>query len=230
MAPVREAVVVVLLAVLIAVAAAPLARRQSFRISRVRPVMSHVDGGYYRVHPAYGQPDAAADFLATIHARCIALMEHMRAKYLRAGPEVAARFPERAAITRRLLDNYDPDALMENAPHNPAGDTAYSIDKGRVLAVCLRERNAREIGAPDAYDLHDVQTVFFVVVHELAHLGTAEFGHPPPFWSCFRLLLAESAEAGVVPEWPDYERAPVRYCGITIDYSPLFDPAVAMPV
>lgn len=228
-----EAVIAVLLVVLIAVTGAPLARerwrRKRFRISNTQAIESRVDGGYYRVHTAYSRPDAAADFLALIHGRCIDLMEHMRAKYLRAGPKQLAIFPERAAITRRILDNYDPDALMESAPHNPDGDTSYSIDKGRVIAVCLRERHAHEIGAPDVYDLHDVQTVLFVVMHELAHLGTVEFGHPPQFWNCFRLLLAEAVEAGVVPSWPDYARAPVRYCGISVDYSPLFDPAVVVP-
>jgi hypothetical protein len=226
-----EASAIVLLVVLIAVTGAPLGRStwraQSFRVSRARPIESRVDGALYRVHTGYQQPKAAADLLAAIHGKCIDLMWHLRARYIRS--PLGAQFPDRAAITRRLLDNYDPDALTESSPHNPDGDTSFSLDKGKLLAICLRERHAIEIGDPSKYDLHDVMTVMFVVVHELAHLGTREFGHPPAFWGCFKFLLAEAVDAGVVAAWPDYNRHPVRYCGVTIDYSPVSDAGVAMP-
>ena len=226
-----EAIVIVLLVVVIVVTGTPLVKNtwkaQTFRVSSARLVESRIDGARYRVHTGYRRPIAAADFLAVIHGQCVDIMEHMRTKYLRTA--IGSEFPERANITQRLLDNYDPDTLTESAPHNPEGDTSYSLDKGKLLAICIRERHAEEIGEPVEYDLHDVTTVMFVVTHELAHLGTLEFGHPPKFWSCFKLLLLEAIEAGIVPTWPDYDQFPARYCGISIDYSPINDASVLLP-
>lgn len=228
------ALVVVLAILAIAVGGPALHERltrQRFAVERARPVRAAADGEQYKVHTTYRAHHAAANLLANVHGRVIDIIRHMRAKYVRGN--MGAQFPYRQKIAQRLLENYDPDSLTESAPHNPDGDTAFSQDKGRVLAICLREKHAHESGDPEAYDLHDLTTVMFVTVHELAHLGTAEFGHPPKFWSCFKLLLLEAEECGAVPErsgrWPNYFARPVRYCGTTIDYTPVLDPEVVLP-
>lgn len=227
-APWADAVIVALLVLAIAVVAAPMLRARAwlsrFHVSHTHHVRSGLDGAHYKVHLEYAAPEAAADLLAVVHNMSIDLMEHLRAKYVRAG-----RPGERAAITRRLIANYDPDGLAESSPHNAEGDTSFTLNKGRVLAVCLRERHAHESGDPRVHDLHDALTVMFVAVHELAHLGTVGYNHPPEFWECFKFLLLECVDARIVAGWPNYFEHPVRYCGLTIDYSPLFDPAVGLP-
>lgn len=226
---------VVVLAVLVVALGAPLVSErlslQKFAVERARPVEAAVDGELYKVHTTYTSPSLAANLLADVHDRSVDLIGHMRDKYIRGAS--GAKFPYRRKIAQRLLENYNPDALTESAPHNPDGDTAYSQDKGRILAICLREKHAYESGHPEVYDLHDLTTVMFVTVHELAHLGTAEFGHPPKFWACFKLLLLEAEECGAVPapsgKWPDYFTYPVRYCGTTIDYTPVLDRELSLP-
>ncbi|HVE12826.1 MAG TPA: hypothetical protein VNI01_05490 [Elusimicrobiota bacterium] len=195
-----------------------LARRADrFTLDHTRPVRSTLDAAAYRVHPSpdRGDTQAAADLLAAANARTIALLRRLRARYVR-GPAGAA-FPARRDATLRLLARYNPDNLAENSPQDPSGDTSYSLDKGAVIALCLRDRAS--------FGLHDLETLTFVTLHEMAHVALEELDHPPRFWATFRFLL-EEAEAGRIYRSPDYARAPVTYCGVRIDHSPRWDPQI----
>jgi hypothetical protein len=207
-----------LAALAVLVLAALAARRADrFTLERTRPVLSTLDAAAYRVHPSpeRGDAQAAADLLAAANARAIALLRRLRGLYAR-GPAGAAA-PARRAATLRLLARYNPDNLAENSPRDPSGDTSYSLDKGAVIALCLRDRAS--------FGLHDLETLTFVALHEMAHVALEELDHPPRFWATFRFLL-EEAEAGGIYRSPDYARAPVTYCGVRIDHSPRWDPQI----
>lgn len=205
--------------------AAGAGARARFTISRTRPRVSRVDGGAYRVHEEHAEPDRAADRLAALNGRVIELLRHLRSKdwfpRINSGAE-AEKMRRRREAARRLLANYSPDALAENSPRDPSRDTSYVVDKGVLVAVCLRDRD--DPAAP----LHDLETLTFVTLHEMAHIALApdpgaRDDHPPVFWAAFRWLLEEAEEARIFVS-PDYARSPRRYCGVTINYSPRWDP------
>jgi hypothetical protein len=208
----------IVLALLLLAGAAYLVRHalgaDRFTIEMTRPVLSRVDGLRYRVHEGHGAPQQAADLLATLNARVVDLMRHLRARYLR-GP-AGLLHPARRAAVRRLLARWNPDNLAENSPADPAGDTAFSIDKGSIVAICLRERTAEA-------RLHGPDTLFFVTLHEMAHIAIEEVDHPRAFWAAFRFLLEEAEAAGLYVS-PDFAAQPRRYCGVNIDYNPRWDP------
>jgi len=191
-----------------------------FTLSRARPVLSRLDGAAYRVHAAHGDAAAAADTMAALNERVTALLRHLRAKYLRS--PAGRRAPARAAATRRLLSHYNPDNLAENSPRDPDGDTSYTVNKGAILALCLREKTRGRAGGLTAANLHDLETLTFVTFHELTHIAITELNHPPKFWRTFKFVLEDAAEAGIL-RGVDYARAPAVYCGMDIDYNPLFD-------
>ena len=184
-------------------------------------IRSGVDGLNYRVHLAHANQAAASDMLAALNSRVIALMRHLRGKYLH-----AEGFPERADATRRLLSRYNPENLTENSPRDPIGDTSYTLDKGRTVALCLREKDPAATGDPDVHDFHDMETLTFVTFHELTHIAITEVDHPPRFWRAFKFILEEGREAGLI-EGRDYEKNPIVYCGILVDYNPLYDPSLS---
>lgn len=191
-----------------------------FTIEHTRPVTSHVDGLRYRVHEAHAGrngPDKAADTLATINGRLIDVMRYLRDKYLR-GPDGAA-YPARRAAAARLLARYNPDNLAENSPRDPSGDTAYSQNKGAVVALCIRERGAAD---PTAPPIHDLRTLMFVALHEMSHIAIDAVDHPKEFWQTFRFLLESAEEAGIYHS-PDFAQEPKVYCGVKVDYNPRFD-------
>jgi hypothetical protein len=193
-----------------------------FTIEQTSEVVSHVDGMRYRVHGGHAGPQKAADTLAALNGRVIDLMRFLRGRYLRgAGGELS---PERREAVRRLLARYNPDNLAENSPKDPSGDTSYTLDKGAVVAICLRERDPAASGDPRVHDIHDLDTLTFVTLHEMAHIAIEDVDHPPRFWSAFRFILEEAEDAGLYTS-PRYAQAPRQYCGVRIDYNPRYDPS-----
>jgi hypothetical protein len=206
-------VLLTLVVLLVAKAAAPA----HYALDQTRAVRSGVDGAPYRVHLVHRSPDRAADTMAALNFRAVELMRHLRDRYLR-GPK---GYPERERATRRLLSLYNPDNLAENSPQNSEKDTSYTVDKGAIVALCLRGRSGGGI--------HDLETLTFVLIHELTHIAIEAPGHPQRFWRVFRFLLEEAWQARLL-RGVNYMRTPTVYCGIGIDYNPLYDPALAPAV
>ena len=218
-------IIVVLLIVVVALSSATWWQKRSrFTLRGTQHRVSQVDGLEYRVHARHTNPKEAADTMATIHRRTVELFRHLRAKYLRrTGParknEVT---PGRVSAVKQLFARYNPDNLVENSPRDPNGDTSYTVGKGEILALCLRERNPAGSGRPNVYDIHHDDLLLFVMIHELTHISIREIDHPPRFWSAFKFLLQEAVQAGVL-ESVDYSRFPVTYCGMAVDYNPRYD-------
>lgn len=214
-------VVIVLILIVVAVGAASAwKRRDKFTLDRTRGVRSGLDGLEYRVHLAHGNSAAAADTMANLNARVVELLRFLRKKYLRSPG--GRRFPGREVAVRRLLGLYNPDNLAENSPRDPEGDTSYTIDKGAILALCLREKDPARSGDPASHDIHDLETLTFVTFHELTHIAIKDLDHPRRFWQAFKFILQDAREAGLL-QGVDYSRRPTVYCGMDIDYNPFFD-------
>jgi hypothetical protein len=191
-----------------------------YGIEQVYPVRARLDGHQYRVHLTHADPSGAADTMAFLHESTIQLLRRLRGEYLR--PAARGAFPRRARATRLLLQRYNPDNITENSPRDPDGDTSYTINKGVTLALCLRERDPAGSGRADVHDIHDINTLLFVTFHELVHIAIDEHGHPAAFWETFKFVLEDAAAAGLLLP-VDYARTPAKYCGMLIDYNPLFD-------
>lgn len=97
-----------------------------------------------------------------------------------------------------------------NIMETPADEknTSYTINKGEKIVICLRSKFLNE--------LHDINTVMYVVIHELAHVACPEFGHTPLFKKIFIFLLKESYKVNIYTP-VDYRKKPQDYCGMTIN-------------
>lgn len=118
----------------------------------------------------------------------------------------------------QLLNNYDTDKIHEISPLNKEGNTSYTEDKAR-LVLCLRKKEKNETGN---HELHDINTVMFVVLHELSHMMNNEWGHPQGFWVLFKFVLLNAVEAGVYDP-VNYGIYPIKYCGLLLTYNPIYD-------
>ena len=110
-----------------------------------------------------------------------------------------------------LLDNYRPDSLCENLENRSL--QAYSLNKGEEICLCLREQEKELI------IIDDMNTLMFVLVHELAHLMTDDIGHTNKFWNNMAYLLKKSSEINLYNPI-NYKISPVMYCGVKIDETP----------
>ena len=156
-------------------------------------VVSKIDNREYIVRKL---PDAqeSADKLAVLNKNMIRLLDHIK--------------DDDKQGVKYLVKRYNPDQLSETAPG--AKYTSYSVNKGESIAMCLREPNNSYI---------DMNTVNFVIIHELSHVMTPEVGHTPLFWRNMGYLLRKASEIGIY-KFYDYGEKPIPYCGVTIDSTP----------
>lgn len=166
--------------------------------SEVEYVRSNVDGRQYLVQKIKQKgagSSEAADALGKISSDIEALIRHMQEKY---------PTDER---THLMAKRFDPSSVSEGSAHS--GYTSYAVGKGQKLVLCLRQTDD---------SLAPVNVVFYVALHELAHLATKEIGHGPVFWTNFKWILKEAIAIGIYKK-QDYSKDPQPFCGITVDSS-----------
>lgn len=175
-----------------------------------KKICNSIDNRCYSTVEKYSNPDNASEMLAKLNAFNIELLRHLRQKYIFDNHRHKAR-----PLVAYLLHNYNPDNIIENAPIGKE-NTSYVDDKGKIFAVCLREKESGK------NILHRQEVLEFVVIHEMAHLTLEDYGHSTEFWRNFKFLLAEAKDAGLHnPQ--DYAKSPVTYCSVLVDYSPYYD-------
>ena len=222
------AAVIVLLVIVVYVCARQIIAIKDRFVHSTVAIKSPVDGMSYEVFDNYKDAAEAADTLARINGRVVASQRHLKDKYIRnVSPEST---PARLSAVHHLLARYNPDNLAENSPFDI--DSAFSQDKGALVRLCLRSRKPRPgkagAGVTSYSDgaVEPLNVLTFVTVHEMAHVAIDDLDHPRKFWETFKFLLQEAEEAGVC-KFPDYGKYPVSYCGLSINYNPLFDPSTA---
>lgn len=113
----------------------------------------------------------------------------------------------------RFVARFQPDVFSENSMSST--DTSYSENKGQRIIVCLRDKMK-----PPQFPLIDINTIMFVMLHEMSHLMTESIGHTPEFWENFKRILHDAVKVGIYTP-VNYARQPIPYCGMTITDSPL---------
>lgn len=172
------------------------------------------DGIRYNVVSG-GDVKRSADVLAFINEYLVDVMRYLRDKYIYRGDgEAAFSYPTTDTprqFVERLLKYYNPEVIREHIPEDTA-NTSYVVNKGASVVFCLRNDKVYE----------DKSTIKFVAMHELTHIGTLTYGHGNDFWENFKFVLKEAQEGGLYTPI-NYAMYPVSYCGLRLDYNPLFD-------
>ena len=163
--------------------------------SKLEKLTSTIDNREYTVQ-VKEDAQGAANLIATIRKKLVLLVEHLRKAY------------PRDPRTEMISVNFNPDRLKEGID-NPEY-TSYSVNKGEQIVLCLRNKDK----------LMDINTMMFVVLHEIAHLSTEDIGHTPEFWDNFKWILLESMNIGIYTK-QDFDKKSVEYCGMLISSSPL---------
>jgi|UniRef100_A0A6C0EDV8 predicted metal-dependent hydrolase len=86
--------------------------------------------------------------------------------------------------------------------------TSYSVNKGEELSICLKSKKNNQ--------LHDINLLMYVIIHEMAHFACPEIGHGPLFQKIFKKLVETSISIGIY-NYENYLENPVEYCGMTLN-------------
>jgi predicted metal-dependent hydrolase len=163
--------------------------------SKIEKIVSNIDNRDYEVQVKEDAQEAA-NLIAKIREKLILLVNHLIKTY-----------PNDERI-ERFKKNFNPDKIKEGI--DDPNYTSYSINKGEQIVLCLRTNNK----------LMDLNTMMFVVLHEMAHICTLSIGHTTEFWDNFKWILEEAINIGIYTK-QDFKLNNVEYCGITITDSPL---------
>lgn len=112
-------------------------------------------------------------------------------------------------LIKSLSKDSENRKLLEEAPlilqeRNNDKEIGYTINKGQSIGLCLRDND---------------NALFFIVLHELAHVITKEYGHTKEFWKNFEELIKKSIDLGIY-NYKDYNSNPINYCDYEIKYTP----------
>ena len=169
-------------------------------------VKSKIDGKEYLVRKRDDMQEAA-DLLSVLNVNLTKLINYVDSKSKTTSNYTTKNIKD----IKRLKNNYNEEHISESNPGNSY--TSYSINKGQKIVFCLRTKD-------DKKTLIDLNTITFVAIHELGHLMTKSIGHKPEFWDNMIFLLKEAISIGIYKK-QDFNRNPVKYCGITINDTPL---------
>lgn len=142
--------------------------------------------------------------------RAVAILARMRKK-LSLVVETMSNTYSKDERVRRLKNGFNPNNISETAGNSSY--TSYSVNKGEKLVLCIRDKK-------NVNNFIDDNTLFFVALHELAHIMTKSIGHTEEFWENFRFVLKEATGMGEY-RCVNYDTNPKKYCGIEITNTPL---------
>lgn len=204
----------ILLAIVLLVFMGLFFKYEKFSISQTSKIKSKFDGISRKVHTNHPDYKNAAKVMSILNDKNIRMMSHLRDKYIM-NPMMQHKYPDRYNLAITMMEKYSPDVLVENSPMDIKGDTSYTLNKGKTVAICLRNKKN--------LNLHDLNTLTFVTLHELTHLSIKDRGHTKKFWRSFKFVLEEANELNLL-KLIDYSKNVTYYCnGLMIDHNPFFD-------
>ena len=117
------------------------------------------------------------------------------------------QYPDYATYIKQMSNNFNKKRTLIYENNIDSEYTSYSVNKGEEIVFCLRCKKTK--------NLHELNLLFYVAVHEMAHTACPEIGHPPLFNNIFKFLLEESVKLDLY-KYENYNRNPVEYCGMTL--------------
>jgi len=117
------------------------------------------------------------------------------------------KYPDFEPYIKQLYKNLNKDRslIYENDPNSKL--TSFSVNKGEEIAFCLRSKKTNE--------LHQLNLIMYVALHEMAHIACPEIGHGDLFKKIFKFLTEVAIEIKLY-ELDNYESKPVEYCGMML--------------
>lgn len=146
----------------------------------------------------FDDKSSASDLLGTIYNRIFVMRDYLLQKL--------DKYPEFKPYNMQFCNGITNLKLTENAPNGT--HTSYTINKGKEISLCIRSAKNAE--------LHDINLIMYVVLHELSHVACPEKNHTDLFKKIFSFYLQIATKIGIY-EPTNYQKNPTEYCGIVLD-------------
>lgn len=152
------------------------------------------------IQETHSNPDRAFKLLETNFSKVYKFINNLDSKY-----------PDNEDI-QRLVRRMDNVKIEESKDEE--GTSSYTVNKGELMSICIRYK-------PDSNRFHDDNTMWFVLMHEIAHVMSVTEGHGEEFMKNFKFLLVESEKMNMYTP-VDYSNNNITYCGVKVTNNPYF--------
>lgn len=122
-----------------------------------------------------------------------------------------SNYKDKIAV-KRLINKWNGNINEIEATFKKNQILGYNINKGESIHVCL-------VNPKDNTIISDYNTMFFVILHELAHIMTKTYNHDEEFWNNFSFLIEFCHDNGLY-DYIDYHENPINFCGGVINSTP----------
>lgn len=163
--------------------------------------ISPIDNKSYMVHDVDDKKDAS-ELLSIVKDKIRVLREHF------ANSDNVREYDSFRPYIKQFCERSKEIELYENIPDGK--NTSFTVNKGEEMALCLRSIRTK--------NLHDINLIMYVVLHELSHIACPQEHHTPLFKEIFKFFIVTAANLGLY-RITDYENFPEEYCGIPINES-----------
>ncbi|AYV81263.1 MAG: hypothetical protein Harvfovirus23_15 [Harvfovirus sp.] len=162
-------------------------------------VKSDINNEYYLVRDLQDK-QLAANLLATIKTNMLNLTNYLFSH------KDSKDFLQYRPYIEQLHERIKHVIIMESSEDSIY--TSYSVNKGEEIIFCLRSRAIKD-------QLHKLNLLMYVVLHEMSHVACPEYGHTPLFKQIFAFITKNAITLGIYHKI-NFETQPEEYCGLTI--------------
>jgi predicted metal-dependent hydrolase len=143
-----------------------------------------------------------ANLLATIVGNMYKLKKHLI--------ENIKNFSDYEEYITQLNQNFNPSRTQVLETNFDSDLTSFSVNKGEEVSFCLKSKKTKQI--------HDLNLMMYVAVHEMSHFACPDIGHGETFKKIFKKFIEESIIIGIYTK-VDFASNPVEYCGMILSSS-----------
>jgi hypothetical protein len=163
-------------------------------------IIEGIDGNNYYVRDD-NDKDKAAETLYKLRQNLKNLIN-----FIEENSENCKEYPiykENINLIKKKIDT----VVIKETPET-SSYTSYSVNKGEELYLCIRSKKTNEI--------HDINDLLYVAIHEIAHIGCPDIGHTDLFFKINLYLLNKAVEFNLYKK-ENYNANPKEYCGIDLN-------------
>ena len=163
------------------------------------------DGKYYQVLKK-NNSSITANIIAKIKYNMYKIINYLKNNII--------KYPTKEYAINNLYNRTKNIDIIERPDDCDDYITSYTLNKGEQMVLCLRSKLLSEI--------HDFNIIFYVVLHEMGHIASNNIGHDEEFKSNFIFLLQIAIKLNIYTKI-NYEKYPVKYCGMVVSENLLDD-------
>jgi len=174
-------------------------------------VKSDIDSAQYMVRNQKDKKQAA-NMLARLKSNIHGITQYMNLKLENPKYADQTRYKEFKPYILQLKEKIKNVVVKESASNTVY--TSYTVNKGEQIIFCIRSKTISTI--LNSSDIHDLNLIMYVALHEISHVACPEYHHTPLFKKIFKFICEEAIEMGIYKKI-EFNITPKEYCGMKIN-------------